>query len=65
MLYVAIIDMAIPGEYFWECPANVKVIGMIDAVPKPTRLKPSIDGQKVGRVTASPMPTKIKDALMI
>ena len=46
ILYVAIMDIAIPGEYFFEPPARRNVIGMIDAVPNPTRQNPIIAGQK-------------------
>ncbi len=46
MLYVAMMEMVTPGEYFLEEPASRKVMGIIAAVPKPTRQKPIIAGQK-------------------
>ena len=61
--YVAINDIAIPGEYFLEPDANVNVMGTIAAVPNPTRQKPSIDIQKPGKVTAMIIPLKINKAL--
>lgn len=63
--YVAINEMAIPGEYFFEPEARVKVIGMIDAVPKPVKQNPIMDGQKVGKVMARKIPKKVKQELTI
>jgi hypothetical protein len=53
------------GEYFREWPAKVKVIGMMEAVPSPTRQKPASDGQKYGRATAMHIPIKTSEALRI
>ena len=64
ILYVAIIEMAMPGEYFREDPASRNVIGMIEAEPNPTKQNPINVGQKVGKITANPIPRKINTALM-
>ena len=63
--YVAIIEIAIPGEYFVEADASVNVMGITAAVPNPTKQNPSIDGQKVGKRIASKMPVTTKQALMM
>ena len=65
ILYVAIIEIAIPGEYFLENPAKRNVIGIIAAVPNPTRQNPIRANQNLGTKTASPMPAKTSTALMI
>ena len=39
------IDIAIPGEYFFEFPAREKVIGITDDTPIPTNEKPIKTGQ--------------------
>lgn len=57
--------MAIPGEYFLEPEASVKVMGMIAAVPKPVKQKPIIEGQNVGNIMARKIPKKMKQALTI
>src|SRR5687768_3578052 len=57
--------MAIPGEYFFDPEASVKVIGIIAAVPNPVRQKPIIEGQNVGNRMASRIPKKIKPELTI
>ena len=46
--YVAMSEIAIPGEYFFDPDANVKVMGMMAAVPNPVKQKPIIEGQNVG-----------------
>jgi hypothetical protein len=56
-------EMAIPGEYFLEPDARVKVMGMIAAVPNPVRQKPSSEGQNVGKRMARKMPKKMKQEL--
>jgi hypothetical protein len=61
--YVAIIEIAIPGEYFVEPEASVNVMGITAAVPKPTKQNPSMEGQKVGKRMASKIPVKTKQAL--
>ena len=61
--YVAIREMAIPGEYFWDPEANVNVIGIIAPVPSPTRQKPIIAGQNRGNPIANSIPKKIRHAL--
>ena len=53
----------IPAEYFGDIPARVKVIGIIDAAPNPTREKPTNDVQKKGKVIASKIPSIIAVAL--
>lgn len=65
MTYVVTIEIAIPDEYFGDIPARVNVMGIIDAVPKPTREKPINDVQKKGKVTASKIPSIIALALKI
>jgi len=40
------IDRAMPGEYFLELPARVKVIGKTAATPIPTMENPKSVGQK-------------------
>ena len=55
--------MAMPGEYFRDAPARRKVIGIMDAVPNPTRQNPIIDGQKYGKATAKAIPIKTSEAL--
>ena len=44
--YVEIIDMAIPGEYFFELPAKENVIGNTAETPIPTKEKPINTGVK-------------------
>src|SRR5687768_11224201 len=61
--YVAITEIAIPGEYFFDPEASVNVIGIIAAVPKPVRQNPISDSQNVGNKTASRIPKNIKQAL--
>ena len=63
MLKDEIMDIAIPGEYFLEFPANVKVIGITKALPKPTSENPNIAGQKLGNNIAIKIPEKINNAL--
>ena len=58
-------EIAIPGEYFFEKPARVKVMGTTDAVPKPTSEKPISAGQKYGKIIASRIPLIIIDPLRI
>ncbi len=57
--------MAIPGEYFFDAPANAYDMGIIDAVPKPTNEKPTIAVQNVGNMMASEIPDTIKTALIM
>lgn len=63
--YVAISEIAIPGEYFLEPEARLNVMGMTAAVPKPVRQKPIIDGQNVGKIIARAIPKKMKQELTI
>lgn len=56
VLYVDIMATAIPGEYFFDAPACSKAIGIIGAVPKPTKPKPMRAILKVGKATAIAMP---------
>ena len=62
---VAISEIAIPGEYVLEAPAKVYVMGITEAVPKPTKEKPIMAGQKLGSKIANIIPVKINEALMI
>ena len=57
--------MAMPGEYFFDCPANAYDIGTTAAVPKPTRENPIMAVQKYGKMMASKMPMMMNAALMI
>jgi len=64
------IEIAIPGEYFLDVPARLKIISTTEAVPKPTSIKPMSAIQNVGNVTAKPNPvtisrTSISNQLMI
>lgn len=50
------IDIAMPAEYFLEVPASAYVMGIMDAVPKPTNENPAIANQNFGKITAIPIP---------
>ena len=52
-----------PGEYFLDVPASAYVIGIIEAVPKPTSENPAIANQNLGITIASAMPDMINVAL--
>ena len=59
------IDIAIPGEYFLDAPANAYDIGITEAVPKPTSENPIIAVQKVGKIMARLIPNITQNALMM
>ena len=63
MAYVETIEIAIPGEYFLDVPANDSVVGNIAAVPKPTKQNPNKADQKNGNNTAIKTPDAIKTEL--
>ena len=65
ILYVAMMDIVTPAEYFFEEPASKKVMGTMAAVPSPTRQNPIMEGQKYGKTTATAIPAIIKVALII
>lgn len=52
-----------PGEYFEDLPAKVKVIGMTDATPIPVIENPINTVQNIGNKTTRVMPEAIRDAL--
>ena len=52
-------EIAIPGEYFFDVPANANVIGKIAAVPKPTKQNPNNADQKCGKTIATNTPDVI------
>jgi hypothetical protein len=63
ILYVTIIEIATPGEYFFECAPSENTIGTTAAVPKPVRQKPASENQKVGIKIATKTPREIRIAL--
>ena len=61
--YVPTIEMAIPGEYFFEVPASINAIGNTAALPKPTKQNPIIAVQNCGKNTAIEIPSTINNEL--
>ena len=49
-------EIAMPGEYFFELPAREKVIGKTAETPIPTRENPKSEGQKKGNIIAVEIP---------
>ena len=59
------IEIAIPGEYLFDVPANANVIGNNAAVPNPTRQNPIKADQNFGNNTATKIPKMMTNELNI